>query len=119
MNEYETTIELCGESLPAVIGYDLDEGDGADGIVIGSVRIKRCIAERGSLKYMPDGDCYTVMFPEFIWLEIFPFLNSRQIRILADEVNEHISEMNWDEVMNEPRYSLPRNYPDNFPGVRL
>lgn len=119
MNEHETKIELCGESLPAVIGYHLDDGDGANGICIYSVRIKRCIAERGSLKWMPDGDCYTVMFHEYIWLEIFPFLNGRQIKILAEEINEHICEMNWDEVMNEPRYSLPCEFPTNFPGVRL
>lgn len=119
MNEYATMIELCGESMPADISYEFDEGEGANGIVINSIRIKRCVAERGGVRYHPDGDCHQVTFPEYIWLEIFQFLNGKQIKTLAEEISEHLCEMNWDDAMNEPRRVLPRNFPDNFPGVRL
>ena len=117
--EYETRLEIVGEEMPAIIEYETDDGNGADGILITSVVLRRCVAQRGDVVYHPDGDCHLVNFPEYITLDITQFLKGSQIKTLAEEVYESIEEKNWDEVMNEPRQYVPRNFPSNFPGVRL
>ena len=116
--EHKTKIELAGEEMPAIVEYELD-GPGVEDVCIESVRLRRCVAQRGDVVYHPDGDYHIVNFPEFIELEIFRFLRGSQLKALAEEVYASIEEKNWDEVMNEPRQYVPRNYPENFPGVRL
>lgn len=126
MYSYETTLELAGESLPAIIGYETDplndEGQSAADICISSVILRRCVKQRGDIAYLPDGDAYQVTFPEYIELDIFQLLGGSQLKELAEEIYESLEENNWHDVMNEPRSygpRLPRNFPDNFPGVRL
>ena len=119
MNEYETKLELAGESLTAIVQYEVDEGDGANAICISNVILRRCVAQRGDVVYHPDGDCHLVNFPEYIELDIFQFMKGRQLKSIAEEIYADIEENNWNEVMNEPRQYVPRNFPENFPGVRL
>ncbi|MDG4549882.1 MAG: hypothetical protein P9F19_01525 [Candidatus Contendobacter sp.] len=115
MNEYETKIDLAGEELPAIVEYESD-GPGATGILIYSVLLRRCIKERGDIAYCPDGSFYKVTFPEFISIEIFPFLNGRQLKLLAEEINANLAEQDWDETMNEPA-TINFNFPTNYAGV--
>lgn len=123
MNEYETTLELAGESLPALVHYEADplndEGQSAADICISGVVLRRCVKQRGDLSYDNHGDAYLVTFPEYIELDIFQLLKSSQLKELAEEIYESLEENNWHEVMNEPRQYVPRNFPQNFPGVRL
>ena len=118
IGEYETRLEIVGEEMPAIIEYEID-GEGPSGILICSISLRRCVAQRGDVVYHQDGDCHLANFPEYITLEITQFLKGSQIKSLAEEVYESIKENNWDEVMNEPCQYVPRNFPDNFPGVRL
>lgn len=123
MNEYETTLELAGESLPALVHYETDplddEGQSAADICISSVVLRRCVKQRGDIAYLPDGDAYQVTFPEYIELDIIQFLKGCQLKELAEEIYANLEANNWHEVMNEPRQYIPRNFPPNFPGVRL
>ena len=119
IGEYETKLELAGEDYPALVQYELDGDEGANAICISNVILRRCVAQRGDVVYHPDGDCHLVNFPEYIYLEIFNWLKGSQLKVIAEEVYESIEEKNWDEVMNEPRNYCPRNFPTNFPGVRL
>ena len=119
MNEYETKLELAGKDYPALVEYEFDEGNGANAILISNVILRRCVAQRGDVVYHPDGDCHLVNFPEYIELDIFQFLTGSQLKVLAEEVYESIEADNWNEVMNEPRQYVPRNFPANFLGVRL
>ncbi len=126
VGEYETTLDLAGEPLPAFIQYEADplndeEHSPAD-ICINSVVLRRCVKQRGDIAYLPDGDAYQVRFPEYIELDIFQFLKGCQLKEIAEEIYASFEEKNWRDVMNEPRSyvpRLPRNFPDNFPGVRL
>lgn len=117
-SEHKTKIELAGEEMPALVEYELDGPDVED-VMITSVRLRRCVAQRGDVVYHPDGDYHFARFPEYIELEIFQWLKGSQLKALAEEIYESLEEKNWDEVMNEPRQYVPRNYPENFPGVRL
>jgi hypothetical protein len=119
IGEYETRLELAGEDYQALVQYELDEGDGANAICISNVILRRCVAQRGDVVYHPDGDCHLVNFPEYIYLEIFNWLKGSQLKVIAEEIYADIEEKNWNEAMNEPRQYVPRNFPPNFPGVRL
>ena len=118
IGEYETRLEIVGEEMPAIIEYEID-GEGPSGILICSISLRRCVAQRGDVVYHPDGDYHIVNFPEYIYLEIFGWLKGSQLKAIAEEIYADIEEKNWDEVMNEPRQYVPRNFPENFPGVRL
>lgn len=117
--DHETKIDLMGKDYPALVEYEFDEGQGADCVLILSVTLRHCVKQRGDLDYDHHGDAYLVRTPIFISLDITQFLNGKQIKALAEEVYEKIRENDWDEVMNEPRQYVPRNYPENFPGATL
>ena len=86
IGEYETKLELAGEDYPALVQYELDEGDGANAICISNVILRRCVAQRGDVVYHPDGDCHLVNFPEYIYLEIFDWLKGSQLKAIAEEI---------------------------------
>lgn len=119
IGEYETKLELAGEDYPALVQYELDGDEGANAICISNVILRRCVAQRGDVVYHPDGDYHIVNFPEYIYLEIFNWLKGSQLKAIAEEIYADIEEKNWNEIMNEPRQYVPRNFPTNFPGVRL
>lgn len=117
IDKYETTLELAGVPMPAIIEYEID-GSGPEGILIGSVTLKRCVAQRGDVVYHPDGSFHKVTFPEYITLEITNFLRGSSIKALAEEINAALVEENWNDVMNEPA-RIEYNFPANYPGVQL
>jgi len=115
IGEYETKLELAGEDYPALVQYELDEGDGANAICISNVILRRCVAQRGDV-YHPDGSFHKATFPEYITLDITNFLRASSIKALAEEIHEAMAEENWKEVMNEPA-RINYNFPTNYPGV--
>ena len=115
IDKYETTLELAGVPMPAIIEYEID-GNGPEGILIGSVILKRCVAQRGDVVYHPDGSFHKATFPEYITLEITNFLRASSIKALAEEIHTALAEENWNEVMNEPA-RINYNFPTNYPGA--
>jgi len=83
--EHQTKIELAGAEMPAIVEYGLD-GPGVEDVCIESVRLRRCVAQRGDVVYHPDGDYHFARFPEFIELEIFRFLRGSQLKAIAEEI---------------------------------
>ncbi len=112
---YETKIELSGEDLPALIEYEID-GKGPEGILVISVLLRRCVAQRGDVVYHPDGTYHKATFPEFISIDIFNFLRGSQIKSLAEAISADLADQNWNEVMNEPNY-INYEFPTNYAGV--
>lgn len=115
IGEYETRLEIVGEEMPAIIEYEID-GEGPSGILICSISLRRCVAQRGDVVYHPDGSFHKATFPEYITLDITNFLRASSIKALAEEIHEAMAEENWKEVMNEPA-RINYNFPTNYPGV--
>ena len=115
IGEYETRLEIVGEEMPAIIEYEID-GVGPSGILICSISLRRCVAQRGDVVYHPDGSFHKATFPEYITLDITNFLRASSIKALAEEIHEAMAEENWKEVMNEPA-RINYNFPTNYPGV--
>ena len=115
IGEYETRLEIVGEAMPAIIEYEID-GEGPSGILICSISLRRCVAQRGDVVYHPDGSFHKATFPEYITLDITNFLRASSIKALAEEIHEAMAEENWKEVMNEPA-RINYNFPTNYPGV--
>ena len=115
IGEYETRLEIVGEEMPAIIEYEID-GEGPSGILICSISLRRCVAQRGDVVYHPDGSFHKATFPEYITLDITNFLRASSIKALAEEIHTALAEENWNEVMNEPA-RINYNFPTNYPGV--
>lgn len=119
MLTHETKIEVLGELRPALVEYELDGLECKDELLITAVILRHCIAERGDLRYMPDGDAYCVRFPIYEEVDIFKILNGKQLEVLADEIYFSLKEKEWDDVMINDRPVMKWNAPTNYPGVRI
>lgn len=119
MLTHETSIEVLGESRQALVEYELDGLESKDELLITAVILRHCIAQRGDLRYMPDGDAYKVHFPLYEEVDIFRVLNGKQLEILAEEIYTSLRQQEWDDVMKNDHPKMRFNAPTNYPGVRI